>query len=200
MKHEDVMVAATSELAPFIAGRGADLIRDSTDAILGLIAARHTFIARATAEVSPEYRQIIPYVIIRHGDAYFVLERTPKQSEARLHHKLSLGIGGHVNPGHDLAAGLLKELKEEVAVDSRYKLQFIGILNDETTEVGRVHLGAVHLLEPEAPRVSVRETEKMRGRWVAVGDLAALRERMESWSQIVYDQFVLKNLKLKIEN
>jgi predicted NUDIX family phosphoesterase len=197
LKHEDVMVVPTSELQRYIGGRRADLIRDSTDAILGLIATGHTFLPRAKAEVSPQYRQIIPYVLIHHGDAFFVLERTPKQSEARLHHKLSLGIGGHINPGHDLAAGLRKELEEEVAVDSRFALQFVGILNDETTEVGRVHLGAVHLLEPEAPHVTVRETEKMSGRWVAVGELAALRERMETWSQIVYDQFVCK---LQIEN
>jgi predicted NUDIX family phosphoesterase len=188
MKQEDVMVVPIADLAPFLAGRNADLIRDSADAILRLIATRHTFIPRARAEVSPAFRQIIPYVLIRHGDAFFVLERTPKQSEARLHHKVSLGIGGHINPGDDLAAGLQKELDEEVAIDSLYTLQFIGILNDESTEVGRVHLGAVHLLTPKAPRVSVRETEKMTGRWVAVGDLAPLRDRMETWSQIVLDQ------------
>ncbi|MGZ7080207.1 MAG: NUDIX domain-containing protein [Thermoanaerobaculia bacterium] len=190
MKKEDVMVVATAELAPFLASRKADLIREATSEILRLIATRHTFIPRERAEVSPEYRQIIPYVLIRHGNAFFVLERTPKQSEARLHHKVSLGIGGHINPGDDLAAGLRKELEEEVAVESPYTLQFIGILNDETTEVGRVHLGAVHLLTPEAPRVSVRETEKMSGRWVAVGDLPDLRPRMETWSQIVLDQYL----------
>ena len=192
MKHEDVMVVPTPELAPFIRGRSADLIRENTGAIIGLIATRHQFLLRATAEQSPEFRQIIPYVLIRHGDAYYVLERTPKQSETRLHHMLSLGIGGHINPGHDLASGLLKELEEEVAIGGPYALQFIGILNDESTEVGRVHLGAVHLLEPDAPRVTVRETEKMNGRWVATRDLEALRDRMEGWSQIVYDQFIRK--------
>ena len=191
MKHEDVMVVATAELEPYIRDRRANLIRERTGEILELIATRHSFLLRATAEQSPEYRQIIPYVLIHHGGSYFVLERTPKQSEARLHHKLSLGIGGHINPGDDLAAGLRKELDEEVAIDAPYKLQFVGILNDETTEVGRVHLGAVHLLEPEAPRVSVRETEKMNGRWVAVDGLRELRPRMETWSQIVYDQFVM---------
>jgi predicted NUDIX family phosphoesterase len=190
VKHEDVMVVATADLQPYIRGHRADLIRSATEEILRLIATRHTFLLRATAEESPDYRQIIPYVVIRHGDAYFVLERTPMQSETRLHHKLSLGIGGHINPGRDLTAGLQQELDEEVAIASPYTLQFVGILNDETTEVGRVHLGAVHVLEPESPRVSVRETEKMTGRWVAVRDLAALRDRMETWSQIVYDQFI----------
>jgi predicted NUDIX family phosphoesterase len=190
VKHEDVMVVATADLAAFIRGHRADLIREQTDEILQLIATKHTFLLRATAEESPQYRQIIPYVIIRHGDAYFVLERTPKQSETRLHNKLSLGIGGHINPGHDLAAGLQQELNEEVTIDAPYKLEFTGILNDESTEVGRVHLGAVHILEPEAPRVSVRETEKMTGRWVARNDLGGLRERMETWSQIVYDRLI----------
>ena len=193
MKHEDVMVVATTDLQPFIRDYRADLIRNATDEIVQLIATRHRFLLRATAEESPQYRQIIPYVLIRHGGAYFVLERTPKQSETRLHHKLSLGIGGHINPGDDLASGLLKELEEEVAIDAPYSLEFLGILNDETTDVGRVHLGAVHLLEPEAPRVSVRETEKMNGRWVAIADLRELRDRMETWSQIVYEQFVIKS-------
>jgi len=184
------MVVATADLEPWIREHRADLIRSSTDEILQLIAARHTFMLRATAEESPQYRQIIPYVIIRHGDAYFLLERTPKQSETRLHNKLSLGIGGHINPGRDLAAGLQQELDEEVSIGSPYTLRFVGILNDESTEVGRVHLGAVHVLEPEAPRVSVRETEKMNGRWVPTAQLASMRDRMETWSQIVFDQFI----------
>jgi predicted NUDIX family phosphoesterase len=185
---EQVMVVPTDDLRPFLTGN--HLIRTRTGEILQLIAERHFFIDRPAAEASPQFRQIIPYVVIRHGDAFFVLQRTAKQTEARLHHKLSLGIGGHINPGHDLAAGLQKELDEEVRVNDAYELEFAGILNDESTEVGRVHLGAVYVLHASSTRVAVLETEKMTGRFVARGELAPLREAMETWSQIVYDELI----------
>lgn len=184
---EQVMVVATEKLRPYFT---ATLIRHDTKAILELIEREHTFLDRPVAEVSEEWRQIIPYVVIRHGDDVFVLERTPKQTEARLHHKLSLGIGGHINPGHNLMAGLRKELDEEVEVGCEYALTFAGILNDESTEVGRVHLGAVFLLEASTPTVTVLETEKMHGSWRPRTALAEAREAMESWSQVVYDELL----------
>ncbi len=189
--NEEVMVVARTDLAPHIEGRSFDLIRTRNDEILELITDKHFFIARSTAETSPQYKQIIPYVVIRHAGSYFLLKRTTRQTEARLHHKLSLGIGGHINPDTPtLLGGLQKELEEEVAVARPYDLQFIGILNDDTTDVGRVHLGAVYLLEAFTPQVVVRETEKMTGAWTPRGDLAAQRDAMESWSQLVYDQYI----------
>lgn len=187
MKHEDVMVVDTALLVPFIERRPADLIRERTAEILELISEKHFFVARADAEVSPQWRQVIPYVVILHGDEVFTLQRTAKQTEARLHHKISIGIGGHVNPGHDLLAGLRKELDEEVEIDAPYSLEFAGILNDETTEVGRVHLGAVYLLHADGASVRVRETEKMIGSWLSRPELAKLHGAMESWSQIAFD-------------
>ncbi len=188
--NEDVMVVNTSDLAPYIRGRAFDVIRENSGAILALIAAKHTFIARATAEVSPQYRQIIPYVVVTHAGNVFTLRRTKKQNEARLHDKISIGIGGHINPGYDVMAGLRKELEEEVAVEEPFALDFAGILNDESTEVSRVHLGAVYLLRAPNANVHVRETEKMTGSWTSRRDLAAIREAMESWSQIVFDQLL----------
>jgi predicted NUDIX family phosphoesterase len=187
---EQVMVVERETLAGFLVEQG--LVQEHGDEILDAITERHFFIDRPTAEISPQYKQIIPYVLIRHGEAYFLLQRTPKQTEARLHHKLSLGIGGHINPDTpDLFDGLQKELEEEVDVAGDYDLTFVGILNDDTTDVGRVHLGAVYVLDAHDGNVTVRETEKMSGRWVARDDLAAHREAMEIWSQIVYDAFVV---------
>ncbi len=181
------MVVPTPLLAQFFT---APLIRNDTDAILEIIARKHVFIDRATAEVSPQYKQIIPYVIIRCGDEYFVLERTAKQTETRLHHKKSLGIGGHINPGRTLMEGLQQELDEEVAVDAKYELEFVGILNDDSTDVGKVHLGAVHVLDVDEKRVTVKETEKMSGGWMRRDALATVRDAMETWSQIVYDHLI----------
>lgn len=187
MKHEDVMVVNTSALVPLFNGRGADLIRDTAPEIIDLIEETHFFILRADAEASPQYRQIIPYVIVTHGDDVFTLRRTPKQSETRLHHKVSIGVGGHINPGHGIIEGMQKELDEEIEVDGDFDLEFAGILNDESTDVGRVHLGVVYVLRATDKNVRVRETEKMTGEWLHKRELAPLREAMETWSQIVYD-------------
>jgi predicted NUDIX family phosphoesterase len=183
------MVVERRSLAPFLVDYG--LVTERTDEMFDLIVESHFFIDRPTAESSPQYKQIIPYVLIRHGESYFLLQRTPKQTEARLHHKLSLGIGGHINPDTpDLLDGLHKELEEEVHVAGDYDLTFAGVLNDDTTDVGRVHLGAVYILDVHEPNVVVRETEKMTGRWVPRDELAQHREMMETWSQIVYDELI----------
>jgi predicted NUDIX family phosphoesterase len=187
---EQVMIVEREVLAPFLIERG--LVTERTDEILDLVNDRHFFLDRATAEVSPQYKQIIPYVLIRRGEFFFLLQRTPKQTETRLHGMLSLGIGGHINPDTpDLLDGLQKELEEEVNIDGDFDLEFVGILNDDSTDVGRVHLGAVFVLESLGGDVGVRETEKMTGRWVSRAELPPYREAMESWSRIVYDDWVV---------
>jgi predicted NUDIX family phosphoesterase len=187
MKVEDVMVVKTIDIKPLLGGRTFDLIRDTAKQIIDVVDRAHFFILRADAEVSPQFRQVIPYVVVTHGDDVFTLRRMPKQSEARLHHKVSIGVGGHINPGNGIVEGLRQELDEEIAIANDYDLQFAGIINDETTDVGRVHLGLVYLLRSSGRNVAVRETEKMTGEWLARRGLAPLRDSMESWSQIVYD-------------
>jgi predicted NUDIX family phosphoesterase len=187
---EQVMVVERDRIASLLIERGL-LEGDHADELYEVILDAHFFLDRPTAEVSPRYKQIIPYIVIRHEESYFLLQRTQNQTEARLHHKLSIGIGGHVNPDTpELMDGLHKELEEEVHVPGDYDLSFIGILNDDTTDVGSVHLGVVYVLETHDPNVTVRETDKMTGRWANAGELAAARETMETWSQIVYDALI----------
>src|SRR5215210_5695763 len=100
------MVVKTAALAPLLRGRTFDLIEDTAPEILALIDKTHFFVLRADAEVSPQFRQVIPYVVVTHGNNIFTLRRTPKQSEARLHHKVSIGVGGHINPGDGVVEGL----------------------------------------------------------------------------------------------
>ncbi|HJW95319.1 MAG TPA: NUDIX domain-containing protein [Thermoanaerobaculia bacterium] len=184
---EDVMVVETALLAPHLQ---QGIIRDTAEQILDIIDEHHTFLVRHIAEVSPQYRQIIPYVIIRCGDEWFVTRRTNKGTDARLHEKVALGVGGHIGAGLDLVDGMQKELDEEVAIEGDYDLTFAGILNDESTEVARVHLGIVYILDAPSHDVRVLETEKLIGEWHALRDLAERREAMESWSQIVYDELL----------
>jgi predicted NUDIX family phosphoesterase len=183
---EQVMVVETALLRPHLTG---NFIRDASP-ILDLVAVRHTFLDRPLAERSPEWRQIIPYVVICNGGDAFCVTRTAKQTEERLHHKVSIGIGGHVNPGHTVLEGLRKELGEEVRIGGPYELRLAGVINDESTEVGRVHLGACFLLEAKTRDVAVLETEKMHGEWMTRAQLAAARGAMETWSQIVYDELL----------
>jgi predicted NUDIX family phosphoesterase len=183
---EEVMVVATELLRPYL---GGNFIRDAWQ-ILDVVADRHTFIDRALAERSAQWRQIIPYVVICNGSDVFGVTRTAKQTETRLHHKVSIGIGGHINPGHSVIEGLHKELDEEVRIGGTYELRLAGVINDESTEVGRVHLGACFLLEARTRDVVVIETEKMHGEWMTPAQLAAARPAMETWSQIVYDELL----------
>ena len=186
---EQVMVVERERLASYLVEYG--LVREQLDEVLDVILDGHFFLDRPTAEVSPQYKQIIAYVVIRHDGAYYLLQRTQNQTEARLHHKFSLGIGGHINPDTpELLDGLHKELEEEVNVAGDYDLTFVGILNDDTTDVGSVHLGAVYVLDAHDANVSIRETDKMTGRWVPAAELPEFRERMETWSQIVYDSLI----------
>jgi predicted NUDIX family phosphoesterase len=183
---ELVMVVKREDLAEWLRDPEPALIRENLDALLAIIETRHFFLERPVAEESPQYKQIIPYVVIRHEETFFLLKRTTKQTEARLHHKLSLGVGGHINPDTPtIRAGLQKELDEEVFVDDPYQLELLGIINDDTTAVGSVHLGAVYLLHASTSAVRIRETEKMSGELVPRESLHAQREAMESWSQIV---------------
>lgn len=184
--NEQVMVVERAVLEPYLVERG--LMRERIDEVFDAIAEKHFFIDRATAETSPQYKQVIPYILIRYDDSWFLLQRTQKQTEVRLHDKLSLGIGGHINPETpDILDGLRKELDEEVEIGGDYDLTFVGILNDDTTDVGRVHLGVVYVLDTHERDVHVVETEKMSGRWVPREDLARHRDAMESWSQIAFD-------------
>jgi predicted NUDIX family phosphoesterase len=187
---EQVMVVERERIASLLIERGL-LLGQRADDLYEVILDAHFFMDRPTAELSPQYKQIIPYVVIRHGQSTYLLQRTPKQTEARLHHKLSIGIGGHVNPDTpDVMDGLQKELEEEVDVSGDYDLTFAGVLNDDTTEVGSVHLGLVYVLEAHEQNVTIRETDKMTGRWADVSELAAARDAMESWSEIVFDALI----------
>ena len=165
------------------------LVTEGTDEILRLIRENYEFVPRPQAEEDASFRQIIPYILVRKDGQILLLERLKKQTESRLHGKLSLGIGGHINPvdcaeGADvLQAGLMRELEEELCVPQIKNLRFLGIINDYSSEVSFYHLGLLYLLDADGP-VQIRETAKMTGRFVDPQTLPALTGRMETWSQV----------------
>lgn len=158
-----------------------------------LIRERHFFKSRAEVENDPGYQQIIPYVVFRHDGRYFLTHRLRASSEKRLRKQYSLGIGGHINPG-DLEAGdpildgLRREWGEEVIYDGKFEAQLIGLLNDDSSPVSKVHLGVVFLVDGDSPNISIRETDKLAGELLTLDEMRIYYLGMESWSQMVYDR------------
>lgn len=151
------------------------------------------------AEINYDFKQPIPYVVIRRGDKVFCYERLIGGGETRLHNKISLGVGGHMNKERDsfadsLLSNMYRELEEELEISpiqtgGEFVLQTIGILNDDTNEVSQVHVGILlELILPEGTEVEVKEKDQLKGFWSSVKDLeTTYYDRLESWSQIAVD-------------
>jgi predicted NUDIX family phosphoesterase len=146
------------------------------------------FEPRAAMEVDPSFKQIIPYLVLRDGERYFLMRRTKAGADARLHDRYSIGVGGHINPGDGgLLGGLRREWAEEVVADFEPDFTLVGLLNDDTTEVGAVHLGAVYVADAAGRPVEIRETEKLSGAFASPGDVAAVADRLETWSRLAFE-------------
>ena len=157
------------------------------DAFEAIVAREGRFLPRGTAEPDRSWKQVIPYLVLRDGERYFLMRRTQAGGDARLHDRWTIGVGGHLNPGDgDLAGGLRREWREEVRADFEPAFRLIGLLNDDTTDVGSVHVGAVYLADAEGRPVEIRETDKLTGAFAHRGDVAAVVDRMESWSALVF--------------
>lgn len=195
---ENVLIIQNS-LLPHIQSKECCLITDNKDRIFDTILKNQSFMVREEAEYNFEHKQVIPYVTVRHSDDYLLLQRTKQQAEKRLHNKYSLGIGGHINPVDEMEReniiinSLYRELNEEVFVKDPDGLSFIGIINDESNSVSRVHLGLLYVLEASTPDFKVLETDKMTAKWVPKEELKEYYEGLETWSQVVYDHFIANN-------
>src|SRR5439155_2715946 len=157
---------------------------DTERYLRGLLDPVHTsYQPRSAMENDPTFKQLIPYVIFRYRDAggqahLFQYTRGKGQGESRLHAKRSVGIGGHISADDSAQhsaydEGMRRELEEEVIIDTPYRGQMIGLINDDETEVGRVHLGVVHLLDVDRPAVQPRESEIIEAGFHPVGELLA---------------------------
>jgi len=188
---EHVLVVPRAQLLP--PGGLHGFSRDGLPAYLASIEAHAFFALRSAVEEDATLKQIIPYVILRHADRIFLVERTRGGSEARLRHKLSLGLGGHINPtdgdapSDRVAAGMERELTEEVDLPAGWRAKPIGVLNDDVEAVGRVHFGLVYVADLPSPDVRVRETSKLAGSFATREEIRAAYPRLESWSQFVVD-------------
>src|SRR5436189_329683 len=156
------------------------------------------YLPRPEGEINPAYKQIIPYALIAFENkvAYYV--RGKKAGEQRLVAKGSIGIGGHMSEEKDkflwhttdeqaYRAGVEREVNEEIKIDTPFEDRIVALLNDDTTDVGRVHLGIVHIFKLAEPKVEKREAMITGLTFLAKEELLARRETMETWPQICLD-------------
>jgi predicted NUDIX family phosphoesterase len=155
---------------------------------LAIVAAHGEYRPRHEAEVDETWKQVIPYLVLRDRGRLFLMRRTRAGADARLHERWSLGVGGHVHPDDaDPVAGLLREWREELDADWLPEPTPVGLLNDDSTPVGRVHLGLVFVAEANGREVTIRETDKLSGSFVDPAEVLRVYERLETWSQLLYD-------------
>lgn len=143
---------------------------------------------RDRMERDPSYKQVIPYLVLRDGPRWFLMQRTAAGGDPRLHGRYSIGVGGHLNPGDGgLLGGLRREWSEELVADFVPEFRLVALLNDDTTEVGAVHLGAVYVAEAAGRPVGIRETDKLSGAFVEAAAVAAVSDRLETWSRLTFE-------------
>jgi predicted NUDIX family phosphoesterase len=154
------------------------------------------FLPRAKAETDPTHKQIIPYVVLACGDKVLHYVRGKKAGEQRLVAKGSIGIGGHMNESDEslfaldeaaYRAGVEREVNEEIKIAAKFEDRIVALLNDDTTEVGQVHLGIVHVFKLAEPKVEKREAMITNLAFLGKDELMARRDSLETWSQLCLD-------------
>ncbi|NLK42324.1 MAG: hypothetical protein GX298_09765 [Planctomycetes bacterium] len=160
------------------------------------------FMPRANAEQDPAYKQLIPYVILRCGDRTLSYVRGKRGGESRLVGNRSIGIGGHINPIDELALfsdlretylnAVQREVEEEIHVQANYTDRIVALINDDSNAVGSVHLGVVHLWTLDSEAVEKREQMITQMGFLSTDELQAVRDTMETWSQLCLDGLLVK--------
>lgn len=193
--HENILVVKRALFDQLGAFQGLNFEpRKYLDAILSR--GNNLFLPRDQAEKDPTHKQIIPYVLLTHGDKVLHYVRGKKAGEQRLVAKGSIGIGGHMNESDEslfaldeaaYRAGVEREVGEEIAINTKFDDRIVALLNDDNTEVGQVHLGVVHVFKLAEPKVEKREAMITNVAFLDKDELMARRESLETWSQICLD-------------
>ena len=158
------------------------------------------FMPRSRAEQDPSFKQLIPYVIMAHEGRYLSYVRGKRAGETRLVALRSIGIGGHINPidaefgelfaymRSNYESAVQREVEEEVDVKAAHKDRIVALLNDESNEVGSVHLGIVHVWHLDAPKVTRREQMITQMAFMTAAELEEVRDSLETWSALCLDR------------
>lgn len=190
---ELILVVKRTDLFPNEAFQGLHDV--DFQKIMYTVQEKKQFLPRSTMETDPTYKQIIPYLVYTHKNNYFLMQRHAKASETRLHSKFSFGIGGHIRQ-EDMQTDSIfdwarREFHEEVDYEGNLEFNTLGLLNDDSNEVGKVHIGLVLLLIGDTNEIRIK-SELQSGTLISLNDAAVHYENMESWSQIVFDFLTTK--------
>ncbi len=192
MKEENILVVRRALFDQLGAFQGLCF---EVDRYLPALLARENnfFTPRAPAEQNPELKQIIPYVLLVHDDSIFHYVRGKKAGEQRLVAKGSLGIGGHINDGDEglfaldreaYNVAVQREVAEEVFLETKFTNHVVALLNDDSNEVGKVHLGVVHIFRLETAAAKKREAMITESGFLPIAELRTRRDALETWSQL----------------
>ena len=155
-----------------------------------------SFKLREKVETDPSYKQLIPYVIMSYGGKFLNYVRGKRAGETRLVGNRSIGIGGHINPVDDGGIPLFanmqdiyrtaveREVSEEVEVATEHSDRIVALLNDDSNEVGQVHLGIVHFWTLDSEKVSKREQMITQMSFASSEELEKDRDNLETWSSL----------------
>jgi predicted NUDIX family phosphoesterase len=170
------------------------------------------FMVRSEVETNPDFKQLIPYVIISCDGKILSYVRGKRAGEARLVGLRSIGIGGHINPDDEMPllesdfhdaylTAVQREVAEEVAIEGGHRDSVVALINDDSTDVGKVHLGIVHHWRLDAPLVQKREQMMTQMTFMTPAELRNVRETLETWSRLCLnglgDELQITNYKLQ---
>lgn len=185
---ELVLVVKREKMFPHGAWQGLQAI--DGEEYLSIIATEKEFLPRQEMEVNPAFKQVIPYLIFKFGEKYFLMQRQSKSTDQRLKNKYSLGIGGHIRgedmESNDIIDWARREFEEEVSYTGNYTVTTLGMLNDDSDAVGQVHVGYVFLLEGDSSDICVK-SELKSGYLLSIEECEAYYDSMENWTKIVFD-------------
>ena len=148
------------------------------------------FRRRAEVETDPAYKQIIPYVMLAHHTDVFSYRRGKLLNEARLLGSYSIGVGGHISVNDSslfdvpYIAAMEREIAEEVDISCEHDERIVGLINDDTNDVGKVHLGIVHIFNLRERQVKAKEKSINEAQFCSIDKLVKDCDKYENWSQI----------------
>lgn len=197
---ELVMAVARAEIEETTPYQG--YVLDCRELLSALPFPSARFLHRAEAEQDTRFKQLIPYVVLRYRHQVFSYVRGKKSSESRLIAMRSIGVGGHIEPGDQslftsardmYLDAARREVFEEVEIGSPFQEHIIALINDDSTEVGKVHLGIMHIWDLAEPKVTKREGLITKAGFLSIDELKKRHKELETWSQIALQ--VLQDLR-----
>ena len=182
----------------FKQGKWQGLKKDNLDYYLDLIKNNYQFKRRGDVETDASFQQVIPYMVFSYQNKFFIYKYLEGAGEKRLHDTYQLGVAGHINQidvngGDVLEEGMMREWAEEVDYQGNLlEKKLVGILNDDSGDVEKVHLGLVYSFVGDSPEISIKEKDKMQGEMVELKDIPEhIKHTKGAWIQVVYKEYLL---------